>query len=1217
MRFLSKIAFINSAAIKYAEINLDGNVHFIGTQGVGKSTILRAILFFYSANQRKLGVPTGPTNKIFSEWYFPYINSYIVYEIQKETNAHCVLAFKSQNRVCFRFMDGAFDRKYFMGKEGNVFDSWEKSRALLDADRRDYSYKVNNYADYKDILYGNFEGKSKLKKYALLESKQYKNIPRTIQNVFLNSKLEADFIKQTIIRSMNEEEDITIDLQKYSHHLENFEVQLTDIKNFHAPSVQESGYSAAKLYPAIKHLEKEIVHHAYYLGWALDHDHKKEPQLLKELQSEQAEYQSIEEKIQKERSLFQKREKRFLEEISVLNNKLKEAKTKKDEYDSINITDILGRVFAKNNLEIKKQVLEKEKGILSAQFTEITQKYDAISMELKNGIDKIQNKKDREKIRIEKNFQCKKASITAEYETLIAEIRRVHKNEVDAAKKEFETLQQNVFDLKSQKIRIKLKRFYEEEINSRTIKLNTVTNTIEKSAKDIENFRKQMENFQIKWELEKKQLEVNCEQQKGKNREKIEDLQKKAKSVAHKIDNSKKSLFGWLNEKYPSWRDTIGKVCQEDILFQNELSPKFVPESKKHFYGVEINLQKIDRTSKTIADYEYEQTKLNEEIEQLKQDRRKLIDQFEKDLDRIEKRNRPKIRIIKDSKRAAEYEGSQASTQKQQLNVELNDVIEKAATEKQQAISSINERIGKAQESEIKAKEKINNIEAQLERRIITKQRERDHKIRELQTDSQAIINRINGEIASEKMAFEKRNQEVSKQKKQELYDKGADTVRLSDIENKLLKINAELTFIEDNRDKVAEYNLDKRELFDRVGEFKNNKQLIENKLKQETERHKQVDNTLERNLGRQSHQIGSINRKLSEIKEDLEEFSRFKLSEVYQSIEQFLTTVDENYNTKHRTRTHIEKIKDTFYSKTRRENELKETIDKFLGNFSEQNIFNFKAKLITLDEYLNFSQELIDFIEEDKISEYEKRVNERFASIITSIGKETTDLISRTGDIQKIVRKINADFSAKNFVGAIKKIELRVDESANKVVVVLKLIKEFNDSHTWDFGEANLFTTQDRDANNKTAIDLLKQLVKEIDASRRDSVSLSDSFELKFRIEENQNDTDWVEKLSNVGSDGTDVLVKAMVNIMLLNVFKEGASKRFKDFRLHCMMDEIGKLHPTNVKGILKFANDRNIFLINGSPTTNTPASYKHIYKVEKDTRSITKVKRILSTVA
>ncbi|MDB9045058.1 hypothetical protein PN622_00535 [Parabacteroides distasonis] len=40
MRYLNKIVFINSAAIRYSEVQLDGNIHLIGTQGVGKSTIL-------------------------------------------------------------------------------------------------------------------------------------------------------------------------------------------------------------------------------------------------------------------------------------------------------------------------------------------------------------------------------------------------------------------------------------------------------------------------------------------------------------------------------------------------------------------------------------------------------------------------------------------------------------------------------------------------------------------------------------------------------------------------------------------------------------------------------------------------------------------------------------------------------------------------------------------------------------------------------------------------------------------------------------------------------------------------------------------------------------------------------------------------------------------------------------------------------------------------
>ena len=34
----------------------------------------------------------------------------------------------------------------------------------------------------------------------------------------------------------------------------------------------------------------------------------------------------------------------------------------------------------------------------------------------------------------------------------------------------------------------------------------------------------------------------------------------------------------------------------------------------------------------------------------------------------------------------------------------------------------------------------------------------------------------------------------------------------------------------------------------------------------------------------------------------------------------------------------------------------------------------------------------------------------------------------------------------------------------------------------------------------------------------------------------ENDNDTGWADKLSHVGSEGTDSLVKAMINIMLIN---------------------------------------------------------------------------------
>jgi hypothetical protein len=270
-------------------------------------------------------------------------------------------------------------------------------------------------------------------------------------------------------------------------------------------------------------------------------------------------------------------------------------------------------------------------------------------------------------------------------------------------------------------------------------------------------------------------------------------------------------------------------------------------------------------------------------------------------------------------------------------------------------------------------------------------------------------------------------------------------------------------------------------------------------------------------------------------------------------------------------------------------------------------------------EEFLTFAAELKEFIEADKIDVFEKRVNERFASIIRLIGRETTELNSKEAEIEKIIKKINDDFLAKNFVQAIKEMEMRTQKSSNPIVKLLMQIKEFNDQNTLILGASNLFTSSDTSSKNQKAVDLLKQLVKELEKSKSGTLTLSESFDLQFKIVENDNDSGWVEKLSNVGSEGTDVLVKAMINILLLNVFKDSASKKFKDFKLHCMMDEIGRLHPNNVKGILRFANERNILLINGSPTSQNATDYKYTYKLAKEQSSsdtkkyITKINRLV----
>ena len=228
MRCLSKVVFVNSANVPYAEIRLDGNVHFIGTQGVGKSTLLRAILFFYNGDKLKLGIPKE--KKSFDEFYLPYANSYIVYEVSHERGAFCVLVFRSQGRACFRFIDGEWDKSLLVDEAGEVTSEYTVIRKRLGD--RGMTRIVDKYEEYRNIIYGNHRATDKeFYNYAIMESPAYENIPRSLQNVFLNSRVDAEFIKEIILRSMNDEIP-SVDLAYYRRQVADFETEYKNISEW-------------------------------------------------------------------------------------------------------------------------------------------------------------------------------------------------------------------------------------------------------------------------------------------------------------------------------------------------------------------------------------------------------------------------------------------------------------------------------------------------------------------------------------------------------------------------------------------------------------------------------------------------------------------------------------------------------------------------------------------------------------------------------------------------------------------------------------------------------------------------------------------------------------------------------------------------------------------------------------------------------------------------
>jgi len=1221
MKYLNKIVFINSAdkSLKYAEVSLDGNVHFIGTQGVGKSALLRAILFFYNADKQKLGIPRE--KKTFDEYYFPFQNSYIVYEVQTEVGLFCVLAFKSQGRVAFRFFDSAFDKNFFIDSEGRAFETWEKTREAF-GKNTGYTRMIHSYEEYRNILYGNNKGlSSEFRKYALIESKQFQNIPRTITNVFLNANLSAEFVKETIIKSLNEEE-IKIDLTTYSQtHLKDFETNLNDIKKWTDRNrngenqVEKQADNVSAVYLAQKYLEKKKAELASQLGWALNNVKEQQPKVADQLAVEEQKRNKVRTKLNELDSIFDKKKEKIQEQIGKFKSKLDEIKTKRDEYAALKIDNILERVSKKISLDLEKKNLTGEKEILTSKFLEIQQRYDALLKQLGNQLKEFENSKQTEKNNAQSSLLHFKEELTKQYDLLYEEIRKQHKEELEVANALVKEKDKAITANKIKRSEVKNKRFYEKEVDGCNADISNLNSAILKADNAIQQATEKNKNIQKEWLLEETRVIEDTKRKVEKQTELQISLNSTISAIDVKIENSKDSLYGWLNEQVPDWDKTIGKVIdEENVLYMPGLNPKKVSNSELSFYGISIDTNEIRKNVKTVADLQKEKDEFKNQIQAIQQAIANLNSASADDLEKLRRRFQPKLKEQKEIIDTNKYQSDQNKIKLEEVGVRLTDWKTKAATEQKAALEIIDNTIAKLSEEKTNAEEQVQKVEGGITKLIDAKKKEKEGKIKAEQQKLTETISKIDLLIQSEKTSIGKKEAEIKVKQKKELDYKGADTKRIEEIDLRLSVIDPELIFIDNNRDTVAVYNNDKRELFDKEDEFKGKKTLFEKQLETELVKHKQQQEKFIQDIGLHNAEIDSIGKTLTAFDTDLTAFDTFTKTDVYQTVETFIAEYTDENKTEFTCLFIIGELNTTDNTITKRYIELQEAINKFTGNFQENNLFSFKIKFTEREEYFEFAEMLKEFIDEYKLSEYKTRVEERFAHIIRRIGIETGDLISKEGEISQVIRDINNDFVARNFVGAIKSMELKTDKSANSIFQLLVEIKTFNDENPFNIGRTDLFTSNGQTNINEKAISLLKQLIKEMAATKEKEITLSDSFELLFKIVENDNDTGWVEKLTNVGSDGTDILVKAMINIMLLNVFKERAAKKHKDdFRLHCMMDEIGKLHPNNVKGILKFANDRNILLINSSPTSYNATDYRYTYLLAKDSKNVTSVKRLV----
>ena len=1201
MKYLNKIIFINSANIPYAEISVDGNVHFTGTQGVGKSTVLRALLFFYNADKHRLGIQQG--QKSFDEFYFRQSNSHILYEVIRDNGAYTVLVSRFQGRASWRFIDAPYNREWLIDDDKQVLSDWVKIRERIDKNVA-VSARIDSGVMFKDIIFGNTHD-NKYTRYALVQSTHYQNIPRSVQNVFLNTKLDADFVKNTIIQSMADD-DMPIDLQTYRRLVTDFEREYEEIDCWFRQTrdgnypVRQQALKIAEQGRTIVALDQKLLD----LWHMLNHAVADNEQQIPLLEAEAAEVKAdIDKECQREKELtaeYDKEKDVLNQELGAKKSKLKEiAQTRKD-FEAIGIEEKLA--LANREIVIRQKANDKQILLedLLKTHASIEEKYNIARGKLENARQSFENSQKKAYYQKQNTLQTKRERLEEE--------RTRNRNQVMEALNSWrhesdERLQMLLTEHHRADSNLKELRLWHpkaDEIKQVVEQLQQLTFEEKEKAAQLASIKSQMDKITAEYEMKEAELKQKSQRERERFEERRDQISEKIEHINDLLSHLNGSLYHWLSENKEGWEETIGKVVDEDrILYAERLEPQ-IDAASNSLFGVKLNLDSIDSTHRTPDEYREEKKALEEKVQQINSQLAQLPVTLQEEISKLGKKYANMLNPLRQESTSLRVDKEQIPVKRQnlqnqqhKLEIEEQELVakEKVIRERafNEALLKVQAEKNEREKRETKSKKDFKDLDNVFNKAVKALEDEL-RKFKEIQASETAVRNK---EIEAQK-------KQLDEQQKAELAGKGVNVKLLEQYRKELDELNILLTKINDERPDVIRYRDAEQNLFAKEPEIKKNIKEIEQQLALIRQRYEDKRTRIEKKRHELEESHKAIVKNLNHRREGVNQYRQVVENEhlvpdTYLSDEKTITTKQDCQQL-------LIQLRGTVNQKRESIDKLKDTVVNFNRNFKPQNAFHFNTMPVTDNDYLQIAVDLQDFMDNNKIEEFRRRTSEHYKDIMRRISTEIGVLMKRRSDVDGVILDINRDFVEKNFAGVIKSIELRTNESSDKLMQLLMSIHNYTVDNDLSIGELNLFSGENRDEVNRKVVDYLKSLSHQLqNEPNRPTVSLGDTFRLQFRVKENDNDTSWVERINNVGSDGTDILVKAMVNIMLINVFKKKAAKKSGDFIVHCMMDEIGRLHPNNIKGILQFANSRNIYLINSSPTSYNPYDYKYTYLLSK----------------
>jgi hypothetical protein len=580
------------------ELDLTGHTQLEGTNGAGKTSLMRLLPLFYGMRPSDI-VSKVDQAKNFADFYLPRESSILVYEYARPFGQKCqVLATSDGRGVHFKFIDDAYDSQHFIAStEGSkakpfTISEIEKNYRLIGKE----SSKFLGIDKYRQVIQ-NLRSGRKHKEIRILQNRfsfseqACPHIDKVIIGT-IEKNLDFEAVKRMLVaiasdhlaRNINDEkEQLSLNKADITHWLADIQASRAIKKVADKIAVWQNDFSAfASLVNKLQHLHAEIIAHQERLEIK-----QQERDTLKK--SSIATRAELESELAKKTEQYQKALFDLIAKIDADVSKIELLDADKLNYDDDDASSY--------------QIKAEQAPQIQAELNEVIAVIDAFE----GNITKIGQKFDKliQQIEVEK---LKAININNEKSTLIttqSNEQLAHINQVFHQQEQALNAQLHKEELKLQKDQQNIQH-QAENAQQQLTQPNIPTELAADIEDNIAALTHTQQNYnqlvQQASALQKQQYQLEKQQDKqlalrSEANRYLEQLRQDYQQVELQLLPQVDSLHHYLiNEPQAvNWQNTIGRLLTTEQLSRSDLNPQWVENNNAtpSLYGLSLDLQQL------------------------------------------------------------------------------------------------------------------------------------------------------------------------------------------------------------------------------------------------------------------------------------------------------------------------------------------------------------------------------------------------------------------------------------------------------------------------------------------------------------------------------------------------------------------------------------------------------------------------------------------------